>query len=398
MMIDVEFFDDAGRWNPRKVLFSAARDEARAASLKVRLFGGIMRMHAVVWAKNYVKSKFGDHDPRVNALLTTIKQSSAISYTRFLPLLAERENYPGHTPNPALEGNPTGGAERKAFEPHLTNAVEVLRDQMRSFDWKCRDESCFKALNFPIAQRMAYFIDSLASHKENDELVKKIWGFVLRYEKWSEKKFEDSKRTDLQRRLRDAESLLLKIIIDSLNRYKPMPMPSMKLVVDLSKLQPPPAHTHRTPSANKADDTIDRQRLGRFMVEDYEINAYDLVQRLSIHEAHCIITWIKSIDPRSASQHQIRKITQFGAAFNKINAKSAFKNERELLYFFWDIIVPIQRAVEELRKNLAVPQADDDEANDKDFHAREKPEIKASLDNAKALLARLQSEQDSKDN
>jgi hypothetical protein len=396
MMIDVEFFDDAGRWNPRKVLFSAARDEARAASLKVRLFGGIMRMHAVVWAKNYVKSKFGDHDPRVNALLTTIKQSSAISYTRFLPLLAERENYPDHAPNPALAGNPTGGAERKAFEPHLTNAVEVLRDQMRSFDWKCRDESCYEALNFPTAQRMAYFIDSLAPHKENDELVKKIWGFVTHYERWSEKKFDDSKQTNLQTRIRDAESLLLKIIIDSLDRYKPMT--SMKLVVDLPKLQPPPAHTHRTPSANKADDTIDRQRLGRFMLEDYEINAYDLVQHLSSHEADCIVEWIKSIDPRSASQDQIRKITQFGAAFNNIDVKSAFKNGREWLEFSLDIMVPIQSAVEELRKNLAVPQADDDEANDKDFHAREKPEIKASLDNAKALLARLQPEQDSKDN
>jgi hypothetical protein len=396
MMIDVEFFDDAGRWNPRKVLFSAARDEARAASLKVRLFGGIMRMHAVVWAKNYVKSKFGDHDPRVNALLTTIKQSSAISYTRFLPLLAERENYPDHTPNPALEGNLTGCAECKAFEPHLTNAVEVLRDQMRSFDWKCRDDSCYEALNFPTAQRMACFIDSLASHQENDELVKKIWGFVNGYEKWSEKKFDDSKQTNLQRKLRDAESHLLQIIIDTLGRYEPMT--SMELVVERPKLQPPPAQTHWTPSANEADDTIDRQRLGRFMVEDYESNAYDLVQHLSSHEADCIVKWIKSIDPRSASQDQIRKIIQFGAAFNKIDVKSAFKNGREWLEFGTDIMVPIQRAVEELRQNLAIPQADDDEANDKDFHAREKPEIKASLDNAKALLARLKPEQDSKDN
>ncbi|MEY3720200.1 MAG: hypothetical protein RL618_719, partial [Pseudomonadota bacterium] len=53
LMLDIDFFDLNGKWNPRVVLFSAASDPQRARSGLTKIFAGLMKFQARRWAENY---------------------------------------------------------------------------------------------------------------------------------------------------------------------------------------------------------------------------------------------------------------------------------------------------------------------------------------------------------
>ena len=55
LMLDIDFLDQKGHWNPKVVLFSKQTARERSESLLVKLFGGIMKLQARRWAENYFR-------------------------------------------------------------------------------------------------------------------------------------------------------------------------------------------------------------------------------------------------------------------------------------------------------------------------------------------------------
>ena len=77
LLIDIDFFDAQGRWNPHHVVFCAAEDGARAKSLWTRCFRGFMALHGKLWAKNYLDNRFSDR-AESKQLIQQIRQAGYV--------------------------------------------------------------------------------------------------------------------------------------------------------------------------------------------------------------------------------------------------------------------------------------------------------------------------------
>ena len=88
LLIDIDFFDAQGRWNPTHVVFCPAEDQARAKSLWTRCFRGFMALHGKLWAKNYLSSHFRNK-PESKVLLEQIKRSGIVDNKMFRDTVAQ---------------------------------------------------------------------------------------------------------------------------------------------------------------------------------------------------------------------------------------------------------------------------------------------------------------------
>ncbi len=88
LLIDIDFFDAKGHWNPTHVVFCPAEDQARAKSLWTRCFRGFMALHGKLWAKNYLSSHFRNK-PESKVLLEQIKRSGIVDNKMFRETVAQ---------------------------------------------------------------------------------------------------------------------------------------------------------------------------------------------------------------------------------------------------------------------------------------------------------------------
>ncbi len=182
MMIDIQFFDEVGRWNPRKVIFSASVDEARAKSLKVTLFGGIMRLHARVWAKNYVNTHLS-HAAAAATFIANVKSSGVVSRRAFFDLVAG-EMLGSASPMQTVRSCSAGNRHTNSV-PYFANPRELIHDHVRGIDWENIDANDFSKFTSSHVSNLVALINELAPHPENDELIKKINSFSGRLQEWA---------------------------------------------------------------------------------------------------------------------------------------------------------------------------------------------------------------------
>lgn len=92
-MLDIDFFDQSGKWNPKVVLFSAATAPQRAQSGLTKLFGGLMKFQARRWAENYFHDALrkaapeqSPQQPAIKEFLKNIKRSGEVDGKEFYRL------------------------------------------------------------------------------------------------------------------------------------------------------------------------------------------------------------------------------------------------------------------------------------------------------------------------
>jgi len=89
LMLDIDFFDLNGKWNPRVVLFSAASDPQRARSGLTKIFAGLMKFQARRWAENYFLGALateegpGPNRQAIEKFLENIKRKGVVEEKEF---------------------------------------------------------------------------------------------------------------------------------------------------------------------------------------------------------------------------------------------------------------------------------------------------------------------------
>ena len=92
LMLDIDFFDQNGKWNPRVVLFSGVSDPQRARSGLTKIFGGLMKFQARRWAENYflgalaTEKSQSPNKQAIEKFLKNIKRSGVVEEREFYRL------------------------------------------------------------------------------------------------------------------------------------------------------------------------------------------------------------------------------------------------------------------------------------------------------------------------
>ena len=136
MLMGFEFFDENGRLNPRKILFSAQTSPSKANSIVTALFGKVMQWGACRWAENFLQhaqtsqaTGTAETRKKIADLLTDIRKSGSVKMTHFfevsMPVIIK-------TKNP--EDSPATDADLKnkkapSFQsaPSLINSAEIIQ-------------------------------------------------------------------------------------------------------------------------------------------------------------------------------------------------------------------------------------------------------------------------------
>lgn len=182
LLIDIDFFDAKGRWNPTGVVFCAAEDQARANSLWTRCFRGFMALHGKLWAKNYLSNNFRDR-PESKALLQQIKRSGIVENKAFRETVAQcallykdLEQF--------VAGKSVGENKFVTASP-IRDIDKVVSQHFFQINWKAwQKESDFQRITLPAAQNICNFIKKLKIDESNDTLINDLSDLMERYQKW----------------------------------------------------------------------------------------------------------------------------------------------------------------------------------------------------------------------
>jgi len=182
LLIDIDFFDAKGRWNPTGVVFCAAEDQARAKSLWTRCFRGFMALHGKLWAKNYLSNHFRDR-PESKALLEQIKRSGIVDNKAFRETVAQcallykdLEQF--------VAGKSVGENKIVTASP-IRDIDKVVSQHFLQINWKAwHEESDFQRITLPAAQNICSFIKKLKIDESNDALINDLSDLMERYQKW----------------------------------------------------------------------------------------------------------------------------------------------------------------------------------------------------------------------
>lgn len=166
LLIDIDFFDAKGRWNPRHVVFCAAEDGARAKSLWTRCFRGFMALHGKLWAKNYLDNRFSDR-AESEQLIKQIKQAGYVDKKIFQSTVAHCT---------LLYENLNTTSSKKTVDQHrivpaspiedIDNIVEQHFVQIDWSEWK--NEAQFKRLTLDLAHNIQKIFSELKITPAND--------------------------------------------------------------------------------------------------------------------------------------------------------------------------------------------------------------------------------------
>ncbi len=138
LMLAFEFFDENGKLNPRKVLFSAQTSPSRANSLLTTLFGGIMKWNARRWAENYlhdaINAQLGltsETSEEIQKLIKNIKASKAVTSRDFYSLAADVESARNRKSDRLTE-HPTGRVQEFFSRTRkIINSDVLIKNKLR---------------------------------------------------------------------------------------------------------------------------------------------------------------------------------------------------------------------------------------------------------------------------
>ena len=137
LMLDIDFWDKKGHWNPQVVLFSKRTARERSESLLVKLFGGIMEFQARRWAENYLRGALqrdgingGKNHTEIKAFLKNIKTNGKVDRREFYHLATV--TMLGELVSPDLKNQPNEKRLSKNFQrgPIFLNRDKVIENTL----------------------------------------------------------------------------------------------------------------------------------------------------------------------------------------------------------------------------------------------------------------------------
>jgi hypothetical protein len=182
LLIDIDFFDAQGRWNPTHVVFCPAEDQDRAKSLWTRCFRGFMALHGKLWAKNYLSSHFRNK-PESNGLLQQINKSGFVDKKSLQETIAHCTLL-----YEDLEKVATGkvvGEHRIVPASPIKDLEKIVSQHFLHIKWdEWTAESDFKRITLPAAQNIKNLIQKLKIDESNDHLIDELSNLMYRYQNW----------------------------------------------------------------------------------------------------------------------------------------------------------------------------------------------------------------------
>jgi hypothetical protein len=189
LLIDIDFFDAKGRWNPRHVVFCAAEDGARAKSLWTRCFRGFMALHGKLWAKNYLDNRFSDR-AESKQLIQQIKQAGYVDKKIFQSTVAHCT---------LLYENLNTTSSKKTVDQHrivpaspIEDIEKIVEQHFVQIDWsQWKKEEPHKPLTYAMALNVKKIFEKLKLSPENNVVAKNFLDCIQHHEKVLLKKKAD---------------------------------------------------------------------------------------------------------------------------------------------------------------------------------------------------------------
>ena len=172
LLIDIDFFDAKGRWNPRHVVFCAAEDGARAKSLWTRCFRGFMALHGKLWAKNYLDNRFSDR-AESKQLIQQIRQAGYVDKKIFQSTVAHCT---------LLYENLNTTSSKKNVDQHrivpaspIEDIDKIVEQHFVQIDWsQWKNEAQFKRLTLDLAHNIQKIFSDIKITPANDLIAEKF--------------------------------------------------------------------------------------------------------------------------------------------------------------------------------------------------------------------------------
>jgi hypothetical protein len=182
LLIDIDFFDAKGRWNPTHVVFCPAEDQARAKSLWTRCFRGFMALHGKLWAKNYLSSHFRNKSES-KALLEQIKRSGIVDNKIFRETVAQCTLL--YEDLGQVATGKVVGENRIVPASPIKDLEKIVSQHFLHIKWdEWTAESDFKRITLPAAQNIKNLIQKLKIDESNDHLIDELSNLMYRYQNW----------------------------------------------------------------------------------------------------------------------------------------------------------------------------------------------------------------------
>jgi hypothetical protein len=194
LLIDIDFFDAKGRWNPTHVVFCPAEDQARAKSLWTRCFRGFMALHGKLWAKNYLSSHFRNKSES-KALLEQIKRSGIVDNKIFRETVAQCTLL--YEDLGQVATGKVVGENRIVPASPIKDLEKIVSQHFLHIKWdEWTAESDFKRITLPAAQNIKNLIQKLKIDESNDHLIDELSNLMHRYQNWVDGLTEKSSATE----------------------------------------------------------------------------------------------------------------------------------------------------------------------------------------------------------
>ena len=182
LLVDIDFFDAKGRWNPRKVMFCASDRTERASSLWTRCFGGLMALHANLWVKNYLQTQF----PRLEKsriLITQINKAGFVDMKTFIETAAHCSLL-SKPPAELVKSEKLAESNPITANPVLKNTRDLVFKYIARINWSAWGEKEFEQMTLPMAMNIRDFLNDLAIEEDNPQLVETMNKMLRRYLDW----------------------------------------------------------------------------------------------------------------------------------------------------------------------------------------------------------------------
>lgn len=182
LLIDIDFFDAQGRWNPTHVVFCLAEDQARAKSLWTRCFRGFMALHGKLWAKNYLSSHFRNK-PESKALLEQIKRSGIVDNKNFRETVAQCTLL--YEDLRQVAAGKVVGENRLVTVSPIKDINTIVSQYFFQIDWKAlADKKEFGWITMDAATNIQRILNDLNPNEKNDQIAEQLRKFMDKYVNW----------------------------------------------------------------------------------------------------------------------------------------------------------------------------------------------------------------------
>lgn len=182
LLVDIDFFDAKGHWNPHKVMFCASDRTERASSLWTRCFGGLMALHANLWVKNYLQTQFPLLE-KSRVLITQINKAGFVDKKTFIETAAHCSLL-SKPPAELVKSEKLAEANPITANPVLKNTRDLVFKYIARTNWSAWGEKEFEQMTLPMAMNIRDFLNDLAIEEDNPQLVETMNNMLRRYLDW----------------------------------------------------------------------------------------------------------------------------------------------------------------------------------------------------------------------